>query len=525
MSFLASYRFNEMIYNNKMKIIFRVIVILFLSSCSKVKGEQTQIINLIDSIHVKNVEVAEIDINNNAKIVTLTFYNDDEVNDIDLLFFLGDNVSLMNSTDSKLSFNIHSSNSFQLLIEDMIMEYNLDIKFVPRPYHQSSFVISTFHGVPGFPTADYHKILENTKLANFSHFETTFTTSPGNLLALQIAEDLDLKVIVQDYSRFGGFQNYNEQIANTTISSVEEAKELYGKYSSFAGYYVWDEPFIEQLPQVKRDLDFLRKIDPDKIFLIVTLQSYSPTYTWENGQYIKYIDTLLSRVRPPILCTNYYIFEQDIKQGTKLEDSKLWKDWGFIRKKAMEQKIPFWLYIQMMGDILKGEVGKITVDEIAVQNYIALALGAKGISYYNTINGIFDEHGTPNHLFEGVRELNRETMLIGNVLLNASSSLVYSTQFILHGDYLNNIQDSDLVDNAPSKLFIGEFKDAIENNDLILVVNLDYKESNSGVIELKKTKDLFTVDERIGKKEVIKEKSNSIHFDLLPGRGKLYILK
>src|SRR5690606_38671142 len=101
----------------------------------------------------------------------------------------------------------------------------------------------------------YRQVLENTKKANFTQFETTFTTPEGSLQALQIAENVGLSVIVQDYSRFGGFQNYDEMIAKTTTASVIDAVERYSKYRSFAGYYIWDEPFSEQLPQVRRDMD------------------------------------------------------------------------------------------------------------------------------------------------------------------------------------------------------------------------------------------------------------------------------
>src|SRR5690606_24084218 len=233
-------------------------------------------------------------------------------------------------------------------------------------------------------------------------------------------------------------------------------------------------PFLEQLPQVRRDLDLLRRYDPGKLFLVVTLQSYSPTYTWENGQYTRYIDELLSVVDPPLLCTNYYVYEQDIKQGVELEDSKLWKDWGYIRKKAIEREIPFWLYTQLMGDILDGKVGDITIEQIAVQNYIALAFGAKGISYYNTIGGIFDEEGTPNHLFNDVATLNVETLHVGNRLLNTSSQKIYHTGNILHDDYLDKLSDSDLLKSVSGGLLVGEFKDNDSGERLLLLVNTDY---------------------------------------------------
>ncbi len=390
---------------------------------------------------------------------------------------------------------------------------------------QDSFVISTFHGVPGTVTPYYQQILENTKLANFTHFETTFTSATGNLEALRIAEELGLKVIVQDYTRFGGFQNYPAQIANTTPTSVAEAVAMYGAYSSFAGYFVWDEPFLQQLPQVKQDLDLLKQADPQKLFHIVTLQSYSPTYTWQNAQYPAYINSLLSTVQPPMLSTNYYVFDQDIDNGVALKDSKLWKDWGFIRKRAYEEGIPFWLYTQLMGDIPGSAPGNMTVPKVAVQNYSALALGAKGISYYNTINGIFDDHGTPNSLYQGVKELNKEISVIGNKLLNTLPVLVYPTMGLLHGDYLHVMSQSQLVNYAPPGLLIAEFRRVEDTTTYLLVVNLDYAQPHSGSIQLDAVINLFLIDKEDGDEQAVAANTSVVNYDLPPGRGELYLLK
>lgn len=390
---------------------------------------------------------------------------------------------------------------------------------------QDSFVISTFHGVPGTVTPYYQQILENTKLANFTHFETTFTSATGNLEALRIAEELGLKVIVQDYTRFGGFQNYPAQIANTTPTGVAEAVAMYGAYRSFAGYFVWDEPFLQQLPQVKQDLDLLKQADPQKLFHIVTLQSYSPTYTWQNAQYPAYINALLSTVQPPMLSTNYYVFDQDIDNGVALTDSKLWKDWGFIRKRAYEEGIPFWLYTQLMGDIPGSAPGNMTVPKVAVQNYSALALGAKGISYYNTINGIFDDHGTPNSLYQGVKELNKEISVIGNKLLNTLPVLVYPTMGLLHGDYLHVMSQSQLVNYAPPGLLIAEFRRVEDTTTYLLVVNLDYAQPHSGSIQLDAVINLFLIDKEDGDEQAVAANTSVVNYDLPPGRGELYLLK
>lgn len=506
-------------------VVNLIFVLCFSVSCGKTKDVDSPITIFIDSIHVSNLDVVDLDIDNRQKLVTVTCYEDQDIADVRMSFFFPEHIRLRDSESNQLTLDLERTDSFTLLAGDKVIQFKLNVKLIPKPFRQDSFVISTFHGIPGGEAAHNRQVLENTKKANFTHFETTFTTPAGSVQALQIAEGLGLKVIVQDYSKFGGFQNYDAQIAKTTAASVAEAVALYSNYKSFAGYYVWDEPFLEQLPQVRRDLDLLRRYDPGKLFLVVTLQSYSPTYTWENGKYTRYIDELLSVVDPPLLCTNYYVYEQDIKQGISLADSKLWKDWGYIRKKANERGVPFWLYTQLMGDILDGQVGDISIEQVAVQNYIALALGAKGISYYNTIGGIFDEQGTPNHLFNDVAALNTETLSIGNKLLNASSQKTYHTGDILHDDYLDKLADSDLLESVSAGLLVGEFENNDSGESLVLLVNTDYENVVSGTVMLKGSFQVGKLNRQTGQITFQDGDLNAIAIDIPPGRGELFVLR
>ena len=390
------------------------------------------------------------------------------------------------------------------------------------PLVQNDFVISTFHGVPGIPNSDYYKILDNTKKANLTHFETTFTSPAGSVAALNIAESLGLKVIVQDYSRFGGFQNYPNQIANTTPQSAQEAVELFDS-PALDGFYIWDEPFMEQIPQVKQDLDLMTSLAPDKIMLVTTLQSYSPTYTWQNGQFKTYIDHYMSEVQPPLLVFDYYVFEADIKKGISLDQSEMWKDMGYIRKKAQEAGIPFWFYIQLIGDIANGNAGDMTVPRVAVQDYVSLAFGVKGISYFNTIDGIMDINGNPNHLYNGVAALNKDILTLGRTLLNANSERVYHTSAIAHADYLDTLSGSPLVQSAPQGLFIGEFDDP-SGVQFLLPVNTDYDQAKSGTIGLKNNKSVYKVNKSTGAYELLSASTGEIAFSMNAGEGELYVL-
>lgn len=509
---------NKVLLNNLL-----ILVVLLFIYCSKDKGPTT------DSKYIKSVEVigiqgSQVEIQSSKKEIIVEFPTGTDISNVTLKVVLEHGVTMIEPKEQTISYDLTNGASIKVKKNGSVTQFTVKANFVLGiPLVQKDFVISTFHGVPGAPNSDYQKILENTKKANLTHFETTFTSPSGSILALNIAKELGLKVIVQDYSRFGGFQNYSNLIANTTVESVKEAIELYGSHSSLDGYYIWDEPFLEQLSQVKSDMDLLKTYAPNKILLVAALQSYSPTYTWENGKFSKYIDSYLSTVNPPILCFDYYVFDHDVDKGVSLNDSKMWKDMGYIRKKALESNIPFWFYIQLIGDIQKELPGNMTVPKVAVQNYISLAFGVKGISYFNTINGIFDIHGNPNHLFDGVSALNKDILTLGRILFKAMTSKVYHTSNIPHDDYLNNISESNLVSMAPQGLFVGELEDTPDYKYL-MVVNTDYTNMKSGEIILKKNKVIHKINKESGKKELLNSDSATLSFNLKAGEGELYVL-
>lgn len=387
---------------------------------------------------------------------------------------------------------------------------------------QTDFVISTFHCVPGGLTPEYPQLLTLAKEAGLTHVETTFTAPSASQTVLDIAEQIGLKVIVQDYTRFGGFQNWPDRIAATTEDSAKEAVEMFDS-PALAGYYIWDEPFLEQFEQVRQDIGIMDRLDPGKIQLVTMLQSYSPDYTWDNGMYKTYLDRYMAEVRPPLLVFDYYVFDHDVDKGVSLYDSAMWKDMGYIRLKAKEADIPYWFYIQLIGDIPNNTPGTMTVPRVAVQDYISLAFGVSGISYYNAIEGIFDDKGNKNHLYDGVAALNRDILTLGRALLGAESTLVYHTSSLQHDDYLDQLGDSETVETVPADLFIGEFN-APDGGQYLLPVNTDYEKERSGSIRLKASKTVYRIDKATGQPVLVAESTDAIDYQMAAGEGELYWL-
>ena len=246
------------------------------------------------------------------------------------------------------------------------------------------FIISTFHGVPAKDNGHFHQLLTATKEANITHIETVFGSRETTLLALEICDELGLKVIVQDTDLFGGIQNI--RIANTTEESAKQAVELYGSHPSLAGYYIWDEPFMEHLPNAKHDLDLMTRLDGDnRIMLVTSHQGTSASFKWQDGSFKEYFDSYLKIVDPPILSSDIYYF-MNIESGQELKDPIFWNDISYIRKKSLELNRPYWYYVQLVGFDANGSPTDgpdyMTADKVRQSVYTLLTYGFKGISYY-----------------------------------------------------------------------------------------------------------------------------------------------
>lgn len=511
-------------YQNKIFSFLLLALIMSVFSCCVKANNDIRSVNSIniDSVKIWSHPNNRFQINNSKKMLSIYFDKNESKNQVDIEWFLTPDKS-GEVIKSRTIVNLEQNKDTQVEIttsKGVSAFFIRPLTISNDPFKQDQFVISTFSVVPYTINEHYTNILTNTKRANLSHVETAFVSPEGSIEVLRQAEDLGLKVIVQDFTRFGGFQNSPEHISNSNEKTILDAIQRYSKYNSFYGYYLWDEPFFEQFPQARKDLDFLKANDPNKLYLIATLQSYSPDYTWENNVYPQYIEELLNRVRPNLLCTNYYYFANDYIRGIKLTDSYIWKDWGYIRKKAIEHGLPFWYYIQLMGDILNNQVGDITIPQIAAQNYMALAFGAKGISYYNTIQGIIDDTGEPTHLFEDVSQLNKEIMFVGNQLLGFTTDKIYYTGKLRHGNFLNKLSESKLVKSTTSDVLIGEFIEDSSNKKMLLIVNVDFLKTTTGELNFfkqQRIKQFNNLDDTF----LTLGESQSFSYSLEPGQGVL----
>ena len=339
--------------------------------------------------------------------------------------------------------------------------------------------------------------------------------------ALKIAEEVGVKVLAQDLASFCG---RGSEIPAFTEESVAKEVNLLRKYEMLEGYYVWDEPHQKDFAEVRRLQDLFKKYDPQHLAFSVIYPSYG-IYTWKDGAYPIYVDSFLKTVDPDIFSFDYYPF---MTYSDSLVNNDIWKDFGYIRKKALEYNKPLWFYFQAVG--FKPVHVKLNLERIRAQMYAALTYGVKGLSYYyENKNGVLlDTLFNPSEMYPDLKHLNVEVKNLGNFLYTKQSEKIYHTSDNIDKFagpfFLDMLKESDLIKSAPKNLVIGVFGDSGEKK-YVLISNLSHTNGVNGKLELKKPMNISRYNKIKNSTKKISRSSASIDLKLEEGEAALFILK
>ncbi|MBR5871224.1 MAG: hypothetical protein IKZ09_09320, partial [Clostridia bacterium] len=147
-----------------------------------------------------------------------------------------------------------------------------------RIWRQDNFLLSTFSAQGG----NMRGILETCAQAGFNTVETGAATHAQAEEAIRICEELGLDLILQDNALFGGMQKRMMDRVPLTPRDIKAICDHIRPYKRTIGYYVWDEPYIEdQLLEARRQTDMFQREDPTRIPFSVAIPSYNDKYTWE----------------------------------------------------------------------------------------------------------------------------------------------------------------------------------------------------------------------------------------------------
>ena len=370
-------------------------------------------------------------------------------------------------------------------IPDCMIFTSIEVDTMPTRANPSDFIIFTWGEIPNTVRTNSWGDFANMDSVMSDLYACGFNTSmfiPAmNLSDIKLARKNNLTVLLQ--------RNYIPVDTNTQVFADNKfeqyMKAITDPDDRKAVYAVLliDEPKTTHFPLLKIWCNAIKK---QHVLPYINLFSdHINPDTVKAKDYNEYLDKFIEYCEPSILSYDYYAFKEG---GIFLED-QFYSSIETIRKKALDNDIPFWNTILSKAHFFYDEP---TDAMMALQVYSTLAYGGKGIghfSYYtgqigNYRLGAIDRFGHRTQTWKIIRNINLQIHSLVPFYSKLKSVNVFHT-----GQPPKNCQGFDssvlLESISGDHLLVGEFKDTTSGKPSVIVVNKSLSSSIAFDIKFK----------------------------------------
>ena len=384
-----------------------------------------------------------------------------------------------------------------------------------RVWQQDNFVLSTFSA----KGENMRDVLENCADAGFTMLELGWASHEQAEEALRICEELDIDLLFQDFSVFGGMQAH--KLDRGPWNDAKAVVDHVAPYKSCVGYYIWDEPYVEdQLIEARRVVDLFQKEDPARCPFTVAIPSYNDKYTWENGEFAGYLYRYVNIIDPPMLSLDYYpIGLRHYTDEKQLDDSLMWCDLGLMRQLCKRHNMPLWFYYQAVNLY---KYAHFEFPMVRMMMYAAVLYGAKALQQFTCVGSVIDEKGQKSIFFDETKAIHAEFRKLGNTLMALDSRYVFHSDDLLPtSPYMTGLAD-DITDSEvicgplQDRVSVGELEDKYGNTYLV-ILNRDFTVDKTVELAMKKTSRIYEVSRETGRQSVLEDAADKLTVTLAPG--------
>ncbi|MBQ8402206.1 MAG: hypothetical protein IJX14_09790 [Clostridia bacterium] len=384
-----------------------------------------------------------------------------------------------------------------------------------RVWRQDNFVLSTFSA----KGENMRDVLENCTDAGFTMLELGWASHSQAEEALRICEELDIDLLFQDFSVFGGMQAH--KLDRGPWDNAKAVADHVRPYKSCVGYYIWDEPYMEeQLVEARRVVDLFQKEDPARCPFTVAIPSYNDKFTWKNGEFAGYLYRYVNIIDPPMLSLDYYpIGLPGYTDEKQLDDSLMWCDLGVMRQLCKRYNMPLWFYYQAVN---LHKYAHFEFPMVRMMMYAAVLYGAKALQQFTCVGSVIDEKGQKSIFFDETRAIHAELKKLGNTLMALDSRYVFHSEDLLPSSpYMTGLSD-DITDSQvlsgplQDRVSVGELEDKYGNTYLV-ILNRDFTVEKAVELALQKEYRIYEVSRETGRQSVICDSTDRFTITLAPG--------
>ncbi|MCK5805439.1 MAG: hypothetical protein KAI66_21590 [Lentisphaeria bacterium] len=336
-----------------------------------------------------------------------------------------------------------------------------------KPWEPGVFPIACWRGPP--PSHNTLKHYKTLRDCNFNVVGPTGGyTAETNRTLLDLCAKVGLKAIVTD-GRVGPLMVLGDDWRERIFQVVSD----YGDHPALYGYHLLDEPsslLFGPLGKISREIE---RQAPAHLPYINLLPTYANTEQLGAPDYKDHLARFGRITKPRLFSYDHYAL---LKKGGIRPD--YYENMELVRAESVRTGIPWW-YVHNSGAYSGYRVP--TAAEMRWQVFTSLAYGTKGISYWHywgrkqeneERTGVVDLDGKPTRLYGILKELNRETQVLGDILLPTTCTEVLHVGTIPAG---TRSLGKDTIVQLPSDkpLMVGLFQ-AKTGHQFAMIVNRDY---------------------------------------------------
>lgn len=349
------------------------------------------------------------------------------------------------------------------------------------PWWHSTFLISTFSAVRHGD--DMPKVMAALHDLGFNALESNTPmeyraqdlTWAEHVEVLEACERHGMRYFLTDHARLTGVVDPNEA---TVLGVVED----FGGYPALGGYYLWDEPFLEDFPSVRRAAEIIRSHDGARLPMVGMLPSYG-RYRWPTD-YPAFARRFMRVVDPEVVAFDFYGVRQTTSDGPPIVNPFLYRDLRLWSDLAREHGRPLWFYGSAVG---WGAMATPSLATLRLQAATALAYGARGLIWFmardygggavDFTGGALDVRGEPGLLYEDLKQVNHWMRALAPTLMTLETRGLVLTHPVPDGAGSFTPGFAGLT-SAPANLLLAQQDAAGER--YLWVVNRDLAQESQG---------------------------------------------
>lgn len=382
-----------------------------------------------------------------------------------------------------------------------------------RIWKQDNYVLSNFSAKGD----DMRKVIRNCAAAGFNMLELGWASPEQAEQAVIYCEQLGVDLIYQELKRYGGMQGNRFYEKNDLEGVINDHR----KWKCIKGYYIWDEPLLDdQIDEARVLTDICQREAPDLIPFTVAIPSYNTEYTWGNGKFPEYLEKYVTRIDPPVLSLDYYpVGMGEHNETVQFDRSRMWCDLGLMKKLGEDYNMPIWFYYQ--GQNLH-EVKFFIFPMVRAMMYAGALYGAKGLQHYTACGAIITQEGDRDIFFEDQKAIHEEFKNLGDTLMALTCKRVIHDETVnpnceMYEELHSREADSAyLAGKLPTRVSLSEFEDDY-GNGYMMVLNRDYMTEAEICLELNGKYRIYEVSKTDGLQNVISDCTDKLDLSLIPG--------